>query len=184
MAKIYTRTGDTGQSGLIGGSRVSKSSPRLAAIGDVDEANAAIGVALSCGVSPDIADCLSRVQNELFDLGAMLATPKEGNYRTSQVSPSQISRLEAEIDEFTSQVPPLTHFILPGGSPTAAQLHFCRTVVRRAERSVVALAEEEEIPPEAIIYLNRLSDLLFTLARTVNRRSGVEEVKWTPEDKT
>jgi cob(I)alamin adenosyltransferase len=182
MAKIYTRTGDTGQSGLIGGSRVSKCSPRLIAIGDVDEVNAALGVALSGAMSPDIASCLSRIQNELFDLGAMLATPKEGNYRTSQVNPSQISRLEAEIDDYTSQVPPLTQFILPGGSPEAAQLHFCRTVVRRAERSVVALAETEEIAPEAIIYLNRLSDLLFTLARTVNRRSGVEEVKWTPED--
>lgn len=184
MAKIYTRTGDTGQSGLIGGSRVSKSSRRLAAIGDVDEANAALGVAISGGVSPDIADCLSRIQNELFDLGAMLATPKEGNFRTSQISPAQISRLESEIDEYTNQVPPLTHFILPGGSPSAAQLHFCRTVVRKAERSVVALAEEERIPPEAVIYLNRLSDLLFTLARTVNRRSGVEEVKWTPEDRS
>ncbi len=184
MAKIYTKTGDAGETGLIGGDRVSKGSARMNAIGEVDEANAAIGLAVTSGLDADVAAVLRRIQWELFDLGASLATVKSGAYRTSSVGQRQIEQIESEIDGFSSENPPLTHFILPGGSLLGAHLHLARTVVRRAERAVVGLAETEAVPAEAIMYLNRLSDLLFTLARTVNRRSGVEELKWTPEVKT
>ena len=169
MARIYTRTGDQGSTGLYGGQRLSKTSPRIEAIGAVDETNAAIGVARAClAETPELDRAMDRIQHLLFDLGADLASP--GGAR--RIGASQIAGLEAEIDRLEGELPPLKAFILPGGVPAAAALHLARTVCRRAERSVVALGEE----PEAAIFLNRLSDLLFVAARAANRDRG--DVLW------
>ena len=178
LNKIYTRTGDKGTAGLVDGSRVSKSSARMAAIGDVDEANAAIGAAIAQLSDDAVAEQLRRVQNELFDLGADLATPGdvEGALR---IVPGQTDRLEREIDSMNAGLEPLTSFILPGGSPQVAALHLARTLVRRAERSAVALAEAEEANPDALAYLNRLSDHLFVVARYVAEKEG-GDVLWQP----
>ena len=166
LNKIYTRTGDGGSAGLVDGSRVSKSSLRMAAIGDVDEANAAIGVAIAALEPGEIAASLQRIQNELFDLGADVATPGEieGALR---IIASQVERLEREIDAMNADLAPLTSFILPGGSAAVAALHLARTVVRRAERSAVALKQSEPLNAQALAYLNRLSDHLFVAARAV-----------------
>jgi cob(I)alamin adenosyltransferase len=176
LNKIYTRTGDAGETGLVDGSRASKADPRFAAIGDVDEANTMIGIAL-----PEIADegaraMLGRVQNELFDLGADLATPAgiEGALR---IQPGQIDRLEREIDAMNEELEPLRSFILPGGAGGSAQLHLARAVVRRAERSAVAASAA--FSPDALKYLNRLSDHLFVLARWVARDRG-GDILWRP----
>ena len=178
LNKIYTRTGDTGSAGLVDGSRVSKSSARMAAIGDVDEANAAVGAAIAALDDPILGNQLQLVQNELFDLGADIATPGEVEGALRIVT-SQVERLEREIDSMNGGLEPLTSFILPGGSPGVAALHLARTVVRRAERSVVALAESEQVNPPVIAYLNRLSDLLFVAARFVAaRQSG--DIFWQP----
>ncbi|WP_265528391.1 cob(I)yrinic acid a,c-diamide adenosyltransferase [Sphingomicrobium marinum] len=178
LNKIYTRTGDDGTSGLVDGSRVAKYSPRMAAIGDVDEANSAIGVALSHMAQGNHFDALRRIQNELFDLGADLATPgeMEGALRILE---SQVERLEGEIDAITAQLDPLKSFILPGGDAAASSLYLARAVVRRAERSATQLAAEEDINPAALAYINRLSDHLFVTARALAAKGG-GDILWQP----
>ncbi|MGZ2411848.1 cob(I)alamin adenosyltransferase [Sphingomonas sp. F9_3S_D5_B_2] len=178
LNKIYTRTGDGGSAGLVDGSRVSKASLRMAAIGEVDEANAAIGVAIASLDSGEAADTLLRIQNEMFDLGADVATPGEIDGALRIVA-SQVDRLEREIDAMNRDLEPLTSFILPGGSPAVASLHLARTLVRRAERAAVALNEAEPLNPLALAYLNRLSDHLFVAARAV-AASGAGDVLWQP----
>ncbi|WP_205480182.1 cob(I)yrinic acid a,c-diamide adenosyltransferase [Sphingomonas arenae] len=177
LNKIYTRTGDGGTAGLVDGSRASKAGLRLTAIGEVDEANCAVGVALTL-VEGATADRLTRIQNELFDLGADLATPgeMEGALR---IVPRQVERLEEEIDAMNADLAPLTSFILPGGSPAVAALHLARAVVRRAERAAVALAEAEQLNAQALAYLNRLSDHLFVAARWEAAHAG-GDVLWQP----
>ena len=178
LNKIYTRTGDGGSAGLVDGSRVSKSSLRMAAIGEVDEANAAIGLALAVLEKGELAKRLLGIQNELFDLGADVATPGEVD-GALRILASQVERLEREIDAMNADLEPLTSFILPGGSPAVAALHLARTVVRRAERAAVALNECEPLNPQALAYLNRLSDHLFVAARDV--ASGARgDVLWQP----
>jgi len=178
LNKIYTRTGDSGSAGLVDGSRVSKSSLRMAAIGEIDEANAAVGVAIAALGRGDLADRLLQVQNELFDLGADAATPGEVE-GALRIVPSQVARLEVEIDEMNAALDPLTSFILPGGTPAVAALHLARTVVRRAERAAVALDESEPLNPQLLAYLNRLSDHLFVAARFVAAQ-GDGDVLWQP----
>ena len=172
LNRIYTRTGDAGTSGLVDGSRASKADARFAAIGDVDEANRAIGIAIPC--AGDLAPALARIQNDLFDLGADLATPS-GVDGALRIVPAQIERLEREIDAMNVALPPLTSFILPAGP--SAPIHLARAVVRRAERSAVTLGGEASAP--ALAYLNRLSDWLFVAARVVNRWAG-DDVLWVP----
>ncbi|HET6765547.1 MAG TPA: cob(I)yrinic acid a,c-diamide adenosyltransferase [Longimicrobiaceae bacterium] len=186
--KIYTRTGDGGQTGLFGGGRVGKDDARVQAYGDVDELNSAIGLAIvhaqAAGIA-DVAEGLLRVQADLFTVGANLATPRpeEGGRAGAHVPElrdGSIDELERWIDASEEELPPLTSFVLPGGSPTAAALHLCRTVCRRAERNVVTLARTAIVGEEILRYLNRLSDLLFTLARLANVRAGVPDVPWIP----
>ena len=185
LNKIYTRTGDDGTTGLVDGSRQPKSSPRMAAIGDVDEANSAIGLAAAASGEGREAEALFRIQNDLFDLGADLATPAgEGeDFAPSEmvlrVVAGQVAWLESAIDDATAQLEPLTSFILPGGSEAAARLHLARAIVRRAERAVVALADGEPVNPQALAYINRLSDYLFVAARLANEQ-GRADVKWVP----
>lgn len=178
LNKIYTRTGDGGTAGLVDGSRASKSSLRMTAIGEVDEANAAIGAALATLGPGELATRLLRIQNDLFDLGADAATPGkvEGALR---IVTGQVERLEREIDDMNAALEPLTSFILPGGSPSVAALHFARAVVRRAERAAVALNEREPLNPQLVAYLNRLSDHLFVAARHVAAGHG-GDVLWQP----
>ena len=178
LNKIYTRTGDGGTAGLVDGSRVSKSSLRMNAIGEVDEANAAIGVAIAALGGGETAYQLLSIQNELFDLGADIATPGEVDGALRIVA-SQAARLEVEIDEMNDKLDPLTSFILPGGSPAVAALHLARTVVRRAERAAVALNDSEPLNPQLLAYLNRLSDYLFVAARFVALGQG-GDVLWRP----
>ena len=182
LNKIYTRTGDAGLTGLVDGSRVSKAHPRMAAIGDIDEANCAIGVAVtSLGEGP-AREMLARIQNEMFDLGADLATPGEDfspNEMTLRITVAQVERLEREIDEMNEALAPLTSFILPGGLLAAAQLHTARAVVRRAERTAVAAVAEVRLNPQALTYINRLSDHLFVLARLLNLAAG-GDILWRP----
>ena len=180
LNKIYTRTGDAGATRLANGAQVSKSSLRVETYGATDEANACVGLArLHTGGDRELDAMLARVQNELFDLGADLATPpREDETNTLRMIDSQVERLEREIDAMNSQLPPLASFILPGGTPAAANLHLARTVARRAERAAVALAESgESVSPAAMKYLNRLSDFLFVAARHANDR-GASEVFW------
>lgn len=180
LAKIYTRGGDKGQTGLVDGSRVAKDDPRIAAFGSVDEANAAIGLArLHTGGDEDAM--LARIQNDLFDLGADLATPlpDSGEYPALRISAGQVERLEREIDAMTARLQPLDSFTLPGGSPAAAHLHAARTISRRAEREAVTFAQAAEVNEEALKYLNRLSDLLFQLSRRLND-NGASDVLWVP----
>lgn len=185
LNKIYTRTGDDGTTGLVDGSRQPKSSPRMAAIGDVDEANSAIGLAAAVLGEGREAEALFRIQNDLFDLGADLATPAgEGeDFAPSEMVlrmvAGQVAWLESAIDDATAQLEPLTSFILPGGSEAAARLHLARAIVRRAERAVVALADGEPVNPQALAYINRLSDYLFVAARLANEQ-GRADVKWVP----
>jgi cob(I)alamin adenosyltransferase len=180
--KIYTRTGDDGETGLFGGGRVSKSHPRVAAYGDVDELNAAIGMARAIEIVPRIDEVLVPIQRDLFALGALLATPDHVKMKKqlekANIDDQRISDLEHAIDEGDRELDPLNSFIIPGGSPKAAALHLARTICRRAERHVIALPPGEAIPIIVIVYLNRLSDLLFTLARVANKRGGAGEVTW------
>lgn len=177
LTKIYTRGGDGGETSLGGGARVLKCDPRVEAYGAVDEANAAIGSArLHC--SGDSDEMLARIQNDLFDVGADLCRP-EGEADTLRISDAQVERLESEIDAMNGALAALESFILPGGSPAAAELHVARTVVRRAERRAVALAQHAALNPAAVRYLNRLSDHLFQLAR-VNNDGGARDVLWVP----
>ena len=178
LNKIYTRTGDAGSAGLVDGSRVSKSGLRMAAIGEVDEANAAIGVAVAALDEGAITDQLLEIQNDLFDLGADVATPGEIDGALRIVG-SQVERLEREIDAMNADLPPLESFILPGGSASVAALHLARAIVRRAERAAVALNEAEPLNPSLLAYLNRLSDHLFVAARFVAAREG-GDVLWKP----
>ena len=178
LNRIYTRTGDDGTTGLVDGSRVLKSEARIALIGTVDEANAVLGLAARAVTEPDPRAMLGRIQNELFDLGADVATP-EGSEGALRIIAPQIERLEREIDAMNAALPPLTSFILPGGSEAASWLHLARTVVRRAERLAVATARVEGLNPHALAYLNRLSDHLFVMARLVN--AGADgDVLWQP----
>ncbi|MHB9880452.1 cob(I)yrinic acid a,c-diamide adenosyltransferase [Pacificimonas sp. ICDLI1SI03] len=177
LNKIYTRTGDDGTTGLVDGSRRAKSDARVAAYGSVDEANAAIGLArLHAGKDDD--DILSRIQNDLFDLGADLATPGEVE-GALRISPAQVERLEREIDAMNDALEPLKSFVLPAGTPLAAHLHLARTIVRRAERDATEAASAETIADAALHYLNRLSDHLFVMSRHVNAREG-GDVLWVP----
>jgi cob(I)alamin adenosyltransferase len=180
--KIYTKTGDSGSTGLFGGGRVPKDDIRVRAYGDVDELNAAIGMARSVEMMPRIDEVLVPIQRDLFAIGALLATPDrermEKHLSKARIDEGRIAELEHAIDDGERELEPLTAFILPGGTPKAAALHVARTVCRRAERSVVSLQHEVELPPLAVIYLNRLSDLLFSLARVANRRAGAGEVTW------
>lgn len=179
--KIYTRTGDSGDTGLFGGGRVSKTHPRVEAYGDVDELNAAIGLARALEPMPRIDEVLVPVQRDLFAIGALLATPDREKMKRqlekASIDERRVTDLEHAIDDGDRELEPLKSFIIPGGTPKAAALHVARTVCRRAERRVVALADEE-IPPVVVVYLNRLSDLLFTLARVASRRAGAGEVTW------
>ena len=179
--KIYTRTGDSGETGLFGGGRVSKTHPRVEAYGDVDELNAAIGMARAIEMMPRIDEVIVPVQRDLFAIGALLATPDRDKMKRqlekASIDERRIRELERAIDEGDAELEPLRSFIVPGGTPKAAALHVARTVCRRAERRVIAL-DQEEIPAIVVVYLNRLSDLLFTLARVANRRAGAGEVTW------
>jgi cob(I)alamin adenosyltransferase len=180
--KIYTKTGDRGETGLFGGGRVSKSHPRVEAYGDIDELNAAIGLARSIEMMPRIDEVLAPVQRDLFSLGALLATPNHDKVKQqlekARIDDTRVAELERAIDDGETELEPLTAFILPGGTPKSAALHVARTVCRRAERKVISRGSEVDVPPIVVKYLNRLSDLLFVLARVANRRAGAPEVIW------
>ena len=180
--KIYTKTGDDGDTGLFGGGRVPKDHPRVEAYGEIDELNAVIGMARSVEMMPRIDEVLAPVQRDLFALGALLATPDHEKMKQqlekARLSDARIAQLEQAIDDGEAELEPLTAFILPGGTPKAAALHVARTVCRRAERAIIKLQKDTEVPQMVIIYLNRLSDLLFVLARVANRRAGAGEVTW------
>ncbi len=179
LTKIYTRGGDAGETSLGDGSRVSKLDERIAAYGAVDELNSAVGLVLAGGTAPSIREVLLRVQNELFDLGADLSVPleREGRLRATQ---EQVDRLEAECDRFNAELPELTSFVLPGGGETAAGLHVARTICRRAEREALVAANAHAVNQLVLVYLNRLSDLLFILARAANAGESHEEPLWRP----
>ena len=176
LSKIYTRTGDDGTTGLGDGQRVAKDSARVEAYGTVDEANSAIGLVLAAPVPDGVRTLLTAVQHQLFDLGAELCIPGH-----AAISDADVERLEQRLDAFNADLPALKDFILPGGGEAAARCHVARTVVRRAERQAVALSRLEDVRPEAVRYLNRLSDLLFVLARVLARHSGHGEVLWNHE---
>jgi cob(I)alamin adenosyltransferase len=176
LSKIYTRTGDDGSTGLGDGARVSKDSARVCAYGTVDETNSAIGVVLACELPEDVRAVLVGVQHQLFDLGGELCIPGH-----KAIFDADIDRLEQQLDRFNADLPPLKDFILPGGGQAAAQAHLARTICRRAEREVVTLSRHDSVRPEAVRYLNRLSDLLFVLARVLARASGHGEVLWNHE---
>jgi len=179
--KIYTKTGDDGTTGLFGGERVAKDSLRIEAYGTVDELNAVLGTALACAMPEELREELLAISADLFTLGADLATPLEppSQYHIPRIVREHIDELERSIDRHDELLAPLKVFILPGGSPAAAALHHARTVCRRAERHVVALAKAEDVGPFAVKYVNRLSDYLFTVARTANRMLGIADVPWT-----
>jgi cob(I)alamin adenosyltransferase len=180
--KIYTKTGDAGDTGLFGGGRVPKSHPRVEAYGDIDELNAVLGLARAAEPMPRIDEVLVPIQRDLFAIGALLATPDRDKMQShltkARIDEERIADLEHAIDAGDAELEPLKSFIVPGGTHKAAVLHVARTVCRRAERRVVDLASHTEIPTLVVIYLNRLSDLLFTLARVANKRSGAGEVTW------
>ena len=178
--KIYTRTGDAGETGLFDGTRVPKSDPRVSAYGDVDELNAWLGLVAASNPGDPMRAMLEQIQKDLFGLGARLADPSHriaGRVTKAAITGDDIARLEGWIDTLEAELPPLRRFILAGGSPAGAALHVARTVCRRAERSMVALGDGA-FEPELLIYINRLSDLLFVMARAANRRAGVAEVEW------
>ena len=180
--KIYTKTGDDGRTGLFGGGRVEKDHVRVEAYGDVDELNAVIGAARAVEMMPRVDEILAPVQRDLFAIGALLATPHPQKHREqlekALLSDTRIAQLEQAIDDGEEELEPLKAFILPGGTPKASALHVARTVCRRAERSIIRLQRTDEVPQVVIVYLNRLSDLLFVLARVANKRAGAGEVTW------
>jgi len=183
LNRIYTKTGDKGETHLAGGQRVAKDSLRIECYGTVDELNAFVGMAcVSSEVSiPELAAILRRVQHELFNLGSILATlPKDVHPKQARITGAEIERLEKEIDRMNAELSPLRSFVLPGGSRLNTELHACRTICRRAERLAVSLAREEETPAEAVQYLNRLSDAFFVWSRWANHVLGVPEVLWEP----
>ncbi len=179
LTKIYTRGGDAGETSLGDGARVSKLDARIAAYGTVDEVNAAIGLALAAPCAPEIADVLGRVQNELFDLGADLSVPLENEARL-RVTQAQVDALERDCDRFNAELPELKSFVLPAGSEAGARLHVARTFCRRAEREALSASTVNTLNPLALVYLNRLSDLLFILARAANAADGRPETLWKP----
>ena len=177
---IYTKTGDQGETGLYGGARVSKTHPRVAAYGDVDETQACMGVVRATGLPPDLDDMCLVIQRDLFAIGARLADPTHKiatRVEKIVINDESVAKLEKWIDKLDEEIEPLRHFILSGGPPAGAMLHLARTVCRRAERSVIALGAEE-VEPVVVVYLNRLSDLLFTMARAFNHRASSPEVPW------
>lgn len=176
LSRIYTRTGDDGSTGLGDGSRTGKDSARVNAYGTVDEANSCIGVVLATAVPDDVRTLLTTVQHQLFDLGGELCIPGH-----AAITPEDVDALERQLDHYNELLPPLKEFILPAGGEAAARCHLARTIVRRAEREAVALSRAEAVRPEAIRYLNRLSDLLFVLARVLARADGQGEVLWKHE---
>jgi cob(I)alamin adenosyltransferase len=180
--KIYTKTGDGGETGLFGGGRVPKDHPRTSAYGDVDELNSAIGVARAAAPADLFDALLDSIQRDLFSIGGHLATPDPAKVakalEKADVSPERVVLFERAIDEADRELPPLRAFVLPGGTPKAAALHLARTVCRRAERSVVTLSRESQVPALFLVYLNRLSDLLFTLARLAKHRAGTGDATW------
>lgn len=180
ITRVYTRTGDDGSTGLGDGIRVQKDSPRIETFGAVDELSSAIGLAVAFGVDPDLAAPLSRIQNELFHLGADLCVPEDRKRAGSLpgIEERHVTALEALMDELSSELTPLANFVLPGGCQSAAALHVARTVCRRAERCAVTLAKAEAVGPEVVRYLNRLSDTLFVMARFENVRRQVPDVLW------
>jgi cob(I)alamin adenosyltransferase len=180
--KIYTRQGDTGGTGLVGGQRVSKDDARIEAYGTLDELSAALGVVGSMTQCTSLGELLRQIQRDLFVMGAQLATPPPASSPAGEIAASDVKRLEGVIDEHDASLPALRHFILPGGSATAAHLHLARVVCRRAERCVVTLSRHAEIGSQLIPYLNRLSDLLFVLARSANAAEGVPDIPWQPRD--
>jgi len=175
--KIYTKTGDDGNTGLQGNFRIAKSHPRIISYGTVDEANAALGIVLTNSLDDDITEILTEIQNELFLVGADLSNPNMSDVK-NRVTLDMIKKLEQHIDKFELELPPLTNFILPGGCVAAAQLHYVRTVVRRAETQVVQLSEKDEINSNCIKYLNRLSDLFFVIGRLLNKRKDIDDITW------
>lgn len=182
MTRIYTKTGDAGDTALFGGRRVPKSHPRVAAYGAIDELNAVLGVARATDPPASVAPVIEKLQHYLFDVGSELATPSEAATATaahaSRVTGAWVDALEREIDRLEDALPPLRAFILPGGTPTAAALHHARTVARRAERAIVTLAAHEPLNPELLKFVNRVSDLLFVLARAANQAAGRPDVEW------
>ena len=177
--KIYTKTGDKGDTRLFDGSSVRKNNPRVEAYGEVDELNAVVGAAAGFLQDAALKGILADVQRDLFSVGAQLADPQHrGKKEKSRLDPSRVAALEETIDRFETELPPLRQFILAGGAPAGALLHMARTVCRRAERRVIALAEQVAIDPLVIEYLNRLSDFLFVMARLVNQRQGQQEIPW------
>ena len=178
--KIYTKTGDSGQTSLFGNTRVSKADPRVDAYGEVDEVNACLGAARAAGVDDDVAQAIESIQKDLFAVGSRLADPSAriaARVTKAAVKESDVERLEQTIDRLEAELPPLRRFILPGGSPAGSLLHLARTVCRRAERRVIALGPDAT-EPIIIVYLNRLSDLLFVMARAVNHRAKAPEIEW------
>lgn len=173
LSKITTRTGDTGSTGLADGTRIGKDHARIATMGSVDELNSQLGVLLAESLAPDIHTLLLQVQNDLFDLGGALALPTQDTFPASRVA-----RLDEQIAHYNADLPPLREFILPGGSRAGALCHVARTVVRRAERDLTVLAQENAVPQQALPYLNRLSDLLFVLSRCINRTQAATETLW------
>lgn len=184
--KIYTKTGDKGETSLIGGERTDKDDPRIEAYGEVDELNAAIGLAISFlpAHSSTIYEDLTKVQHHLFDIGAELASLSERKVKAlkiPKVTPTKVSFLEQQMDNYASELKSLTQFILPGGTEAASALHLARTICRRAERRIVSLAKQQPVNEELVRYLNRLSDLLFTAARLVNSQVGKPDIRWEKE---
>jgi len=177
--KIYTKTGDGGNTGLQGDFRIAKSHPRIMAYGTVDEVNATIGVVLTNTLDDDITEILSQIQNDLFVLGSDLSNQNLNDLK-NRISIKNVETLEETIDKFESELPPITNFILPGGNIAAAQIHQVRTIVRRAETLVVKLSDKDEINSNCIKYLNRLSDLMFVMGRLINKRNNVEDIIWKP----
>ncbi|HSO85481.1 MAG TPA: cob(I)yrinic acid a,c-diamide adenosyltransferase [Draconibacterium sp.] len=178
--KIYTKTGDDGTTGLIGGSRVKKYDQRLEAYGTIDELNAVIGVLRSSELPPDVVEILNKIQNKLFNIGSQLASDDTGAAFTANlaITNENIKNLEDAIDEYQSQLPELTHFIIPGGNLSSAQCHVARTVCRRAERRILEFAEHSKVQPEIVIYINRLSDFFFVLSRKLAYDNNIEEISW------
>jgi len=178
LAKIYTRTGDKGETGLFSSVRISKDSPRVRAYGDIDELNSALGLVRASSKNEETNSVLEGLQRELFAAGADLASPSDKSHDVPRVSEEMVAGLERTIDMLEERLPPLSVFILPGGGETGARLHFARAVTRRAERDIIALSKVEKVNENLIPYFNRLSDLLFVMARSVNHLEGLDEDEW------
>ena len=177
LVKIYTKTGDNGTTGLIGGKRIKKSNPRIKAYGVIDELNAMLGIILASKLYPDIRKVLTQIQHNLFVVGADLANPNLVN-NSNRVSTDMIKFLEVQIDKLENDLPSITYFILPGGDLVASQLHLARAICRRAEVKIVELSEVDKINKVCQVYINRLSDLLFVIARTINKRKKIKDIAW------